>query len=125
MAASIEHTLTGSGSDMTKSGCVLAVALLALPAVLPSTAAHADRGGAVAAGIAGGLLGGLALGGAFAPRPHVYYHEPAPVYVEPPPGYYGPPPGYYRRSHCYWTRGEPYWDGYRGVWRQPRVKVCD
>jgi hypothetical protein len=39
--------------------------------------------------------------------------QPEPVYVEPP---------HYR---CYWTRGERYWDDYRGVWRRPRIKVCD
>ena len=74
--------------------------------------------GQVAAGVAGGLLGGLFLGGALAPRPH--YYEPAPVYVEPYPTY-APPPAY----RCYWTRGEPYWDDYRGIWRQPRIRVCD
>jgi hypothetical protein len=54
--------------------------------------------------------------GALAPRPH--YYAPGPVYVQPEPVYVEPP-------RCYWTRGEPYWDDYRGVWRQPRVRVCD
>jgi len=78
--------------------------------------ARADNG-QVAAGVAGGLLGGLLLGGALAPRPYYYgsgpaYAEPVPVYVEP-------------RYRCYWTRGEPYSDDYRGVWRRPRIQVCD
>ena len=51
-----------------------------------------------------------------APRP---YYAPAPVYVEPAPVYVEPP---YR---CYWTCGEPVWDDYRGIWRRPRVQVCD
>ena len=75
--------------------------------------------GQIAAGVAGGLLGGLILGGALAPRPH--YYDPGPVYVEPELVYVDPPS--YR---CYyWTRGEPYWDDYRGIWRRPRVRVCD
>ena len=67
------------------------------------------RRGYVAAGIIGGLAAGAIIGSAAAgPR----YYEPAPVYVAPPPS-------------CYWTRGEPVWDAYRGVWRRPRIQVCD
>ena len=54
----------------------------------------------------------------FQPRP---YYGPAPVYIEPP--VYGPPPMYVEPP-CYWTRGEPMWDGYRGIWVQPSVRVC-
>jgi len=89
---------------------------VAVPGIALPESARAENG-QVAAGVAGGLLGGLLLGGALAPRP--YYYGPAPVYVEPAPVYAEPP---YR---CYWTRGEPVWDDYRGVWRRPRVKVCD
>jgi hypothetical protein len=79
------------------------------------TSAGADDG-RVAAGIAGGLLGGLFLGGALAPRPHYY----APEYYDAPGRiYYNPPP------RCYWTRGEPVWDDYQGVWRRPRIRVCE
>jgi hypothetical protein len=74
--------------------------------------------GQVAAGVAGGLLGGLLLGSALAPRPR--YYAPGPVYVQPEPVYVDPP-----RYRCYWTRGEPYWDDYRGIWRRPRIRVCD
>jgi len=74
-------------------------------------------GGEVAAGIVGGLAVGTMLGAAAArPRP---YYAPAPVYVAPGPVYAAPP------LDCYWTRGEPVWDPYRGIWRRPRVRVCD
>jgi hypothetical protein len=75
--------------------------------------AHAENG-QIAAGVAGGLLGGMLLGGALAQRP---------AYGPPPPAYYEAEPVYVR--HCYWTRGEPYWDDWNGVWRRPRVRVCD
>jgi hypothetical protein len=97
-----------------------AIALMAAGIAISAIAVPSARAenGQVAAGVAGGLLGGLLLGGALAPRPH--YYEAAPVYVEPYPTY-APPPAY----RCYWTRGEPYWDDYRGIWRQPRIRVCD
>jgi hypothetical protein len=91
-------------------------ATLAITTVTVADIARAENG-QVAAGVAGGLLGGLLLGGALAPRP--YYYAPGPVYVEPAPIYVEP------RYHCYWARGEPYWDDYRGIWRRPRVRVCD
>ena len=97
----------------------LAVIILTVAASISTVGipnAKADNG-QVAAGVAGGLLGGFLLGGALAPRP---YYGPGPVYVQPEPVYVAPPP--YR---CYWTRGEPFWDDYRGVWRRPRVRVCD
>jgi hypothetical protein len=82
---------------------ISATALIAWPS--PSGAEN----GQVAAGIIGGLAAGTLLGAAVAqPR----YYAPAPVYVVPPPS-------------CYWTRGEPIWDDYRGVWRRPRIRVCD
>jgi len=81
---------------------ISATALIAWPS--PSRAEN----GQVAAGIIGGLAAGTLLGAAVAqPR----YYAPAPVYVVPP--------------SCYWTRGEPVWDDYRGVWRRPRIRVCD
>jgi hypothetical protein len=65
-------------------------------------------GGDVAAGVIGGLAAGTIIGAAVAgPR----YYGPPPVYVAPAP-------------YCYWTRGEPVWDGYRGIWVQPSVRVC-
>jgi hypothetical protein len=100
---------------MKSLSCALvAVALTVATTAVPDFA-RAENG-QVAAGVAGGLLGGLLLGGALAPRP---YYGPAPVYVEPAPVYVEPP---YR---CYWTSGEPVWDAYRGIWRRPRVQVCD
>jgi hypothetical protein len=103
------------------------VAATALVAIAPTTGARADDGGRVAAGIAGGFLGGMLLGGALAPRP-VYPPDgpPPPPYGPPPPGYVdygpgGPPPP----QHCYWTRGQAVWDDAYGVWRRPRVQVCD
>jgi hypothetical protein len=94
-----------------------AIALVTLTTAISAVAVPNARAenGQVAAGVAGGLLGGLLLGGALAPRPH--YYGAGPVYVEPEPVYVEP--------RCYWTRGEPYWDDYRGVWRHPRVRVCD
>jgi hypothetical protein len=91
--------------------CVGVAALLA--SATASTPACADDG-RIAAGVAGGLLGGLFLGSVLASRPH--YPAPAPVYYDAPP----PPP-----PRCYWTRGAPVWDGYLGVWRRPRIEVCD
>lgn len=99
---------------MKKSLTTAFSAVAVATAALSPGAAHADRGGAVAAGVAGGLVGGLVLGSALQARPR--YYEPAPVYAAPPPP---PPPA------CYWTRGEPVWDGYRGVWVRPRIQVCD
>ena len=94
---------------MTRGLIVLVAAATMAAAVAPAPAQAGGRGGAVAAGIIGGLAAGAIIGSAAAgPR----YYEPAPVYVAPPPS-------------CYWTRGEPVWDPYRGVWRRPRVQVCD
>jgi hypothetical protein len=100
---------------MKSLSCALVAVTLTVSALAAPDFARAENG-QVAAGVAGGLLGGLLLGGALAPRP---YYAPAPVYVEPAPVYVEPP---YR---CYWTRGEPVWDDYRGIWRRPRVQVCD
>lgn len=97
----------------------LTVALIVTTAISAIAVPNARaENGQVAVGVAGGLLGGLLLGGALAPRPH--YYAPGPVYVQPQPVYVERPP-----YDCYWTRGEPYWDDYRGVWRRPRVRVCD
>ena len=104
--------------------CAVAVAAFVIAA--PTSGAYADDGGRVAAGIAGGVLGGMLLGGALAPRP---VYPPPPPHYGPPP--YGPPPGYVDYDgppppqHCYWTRGQPVWDDAYGVWRRPRVEVCE
>jgi hypothetical protein len=100
---------------MKSFSCAVVAATLTLSAVVAPGAARAENG-QVAAGVAGGLLGGMLLGGALAQRPH---YAPAPVYVEEAPVYMERP------SRCYWARGEPIWDDYRGVWRRPRVQVCD
>ena len=110
-----------------------AVAAATLAVVAPTTSARADDSGRVAAGIAGGFLGGMLLGGALAPRP--VYPPPPPPYGPPPYGPPGPPPGYVDYgpgpdgppppAHCYWTRGQAVWDDVYGVWRRPRVQVCD
>ena len=97
---------------MTRGLIALAVAAAMGAAILPAPAQAGNNGGAVAAGVIGGLAVGTMLGAAAA-QPRYYGPPPAPVYVEPAP------------SECYWTRGEPVWDGYRGVWRRPRVQVCD
>jgi hypothetical protein len=89
-------------------GLIVAVTVAAMAAAAVPSPAHAR--GEVAAGIIGGLAIGTILGAAAAQqRP---YYAPAPVYAEPP-------------VDCYWTRGEPVWDPYRGIWRRPRVQVCD
>ncbi len=101
----------------------IAVASMAAPGSAEAQRRHGGNGGAVAAGIIGGLAAGAIIGGAIANSGPaygapayggpVYYREPAPVYMAPPP------------PRCYWTRGEPIWDDYRGVWRRPRIQVCD
>ena len=96
---------------MTRGLIVLVAAATMAAAVLPAPA-QAGNGGAVAAGVIGGLAVGGLLGAAAAQQPR--YYAPAPVYVEEPRG-----------PRCYWTRGEPVWDDYRGVWRRPRMQVCD
>ena len=96
---------------MTRGLIVLVTAATMGAAILPAPAQAGGRGGAVAAGILGGLAVGAIIGSA-ASQPR-YGYAPEPVYVAPPP------------PQCYWTRGEPVWDGYRGVWRRPRVQVCD
>lgn len=103
---------------MRRALIVMVTAASVAAGVLSSPAQAGSRGGAVAAGVVGGLAVGAILGAAAAhPRhygpPPAYVAERAPVYVSPPP------------EDCYWTRGEPVWDGYRGVWRRPRVQVCD
>lgn len=111
-----------------------AVAATTLAVVAPTTSARADDSGRVAAGIAGGFLGGMLLGGALAPRS--VYPPPPPPYGPPPYGPPGPPPPGYvdygpgpdgppPPEHCVWTRGQPVWDDVYGVWRRPRVQVCD
>jgi hypothetical protein len=100
---------------MKSLSCALVAVTLTVSTIAAPDFARAENG-QIAAGVAGGLLGGLLLGGALAPRP---YYAPAPVYVERAPVYVERP---YR---CYWTRGEPVWDDYRGIWRRPRVQVCD
>ena len=82
-------------------------------AVVPAPAQAGGNGGAVAAGVIGGLAVGGLLGAAAAQQQPRYY-APAPVYVEEPRG-----------PRCYYARGEPVWDDYRGVWRRPRMQVCD
>ncbi len=75
----------------------------------------AAENGRITAGVLGGLAAGAIIGSAVSgPR----YYEPEPVYVAPRPVYRAP-------RQCYLTRGEPVWDEYRGVWRRPRVEVCD
>jgi hypothetical protein len=94
---------------MTRGLIVLVAAATMAAAVLPAPA-QARNGGAIAAGVLGGLAAGAIIGGAAASQPR---YAPEPVYVEP------------RGPRCYYTRGEPVWDDYRGVWRRPRVQVCD
>jgi hypothetical protein len=93
---------------------ILAAAMSAPLAAFPlPDTAHAGHHG-VAVGLIGGLAAGTIIGSALAqPR---YYYEPVPVVVEPPPAMV---------EDCYWTRGAPVWDPYRGIWRRPRVQVCD
>jgi hypothetical protein len=92
-------------------GLIVLVAAATMGATIVSAPAQAGNGGAVAAGVIGGLAAGAIIGSAAASQPR--YYAPAPVYVAPPP------------PSCYWTRGEPVWDPYRGVWRRPRIQVCD
>ncbi len=97
-------------------GLIVAVTAATLSAAVVPAPARAG-GGDVAAGIVGGLAIGTILGAAAAqPRP---YYGPPPVYVEEAAPVYAAPP------RCYWTRGEPVWDPYRGMWRRPRMQVCD
>jgi hypothetical protein len=89
---------------------LIAAAIATTMAVSTAPTPAQARGGAVAAGIIGGLAVGTMLGAAAAqPR----YYGPPPVYIDGPP------------AQCYWTRGRPVWDPYAGVWRRPRVQVCD
>jgi hypothetical protein len=100
---------------MKKILSAILIASLSVPAsAMLSTTARADDTGRVVAGAAGGFLGGLFLGSVLS------HPRPAPTYeaVEPGPVYYAPPP-------CHWEPGRPYWDDNYGVWRRPRVRVCD
>jgi hypothetical protein len=98
-------------------GLIVAVTAATLSAAVVPAPARAG-GGDVAAGIVGGLAIGTILGAAAA-QPRPYYYGPPPVYVEEAAPVYAAPP------RCYWTRGEPVWDPYRGMWRRPRMQVCD
>jgi hypothetical protein len=96
---------------MRRISALVVAAGMAVSALIADTAQSRADNGQVTAGILGGLAVGTLFGAAVAqPR----YYQPAPVYVVPEPA-----------VTCYWTRGEPVWDGYRGVWVQPRVQVCD
>ena len=102
------QTLPDRGEFMNRASSALLLAISASALIAWPCPSGAENG-QVAAGIIGGLAAGTLLGAAVAqPR----YYAPAPVYVVPPPS-------------CYWTRGEPIWDDYRGVWRRPRIQVCD
>jgi hypothetical protein len=94
--------------------CALAVAATALATLGPTTSARADDG-KTAAWVAGGVLGGMLLGNAIANQ-HKNAAPPADADYVPD----DPPP-----RNCHWTRGRPVWDDYYGVWRRPRVQVCD
>ena len=97
---------------MKRLGVAFAMAAV-LTILAPNQPASANNG--VAVGILGGLAAGTIIGAAVAqPR---YYYEPVPVVVAPPAAWVAP--------GCYWTRGQPVWDEYRGVWRRPRIQVCD
>ncbi|MBA2126336.1 hypothetical protein DLM45_08875 [Hyphomicrobium methylovorum] len=81
--------------------------------IIAATAVPANAGGGdFAAGVFGGLATGALIGSA------------RPYYGPPPPAYYYDGPRYYDR-YCHWERGRPYWDDYEGVWRRPRIRVCD
>jgi hypothetical protein len=107
---------------MKKIVSAILIASLSVPTCGMLGTARADDTGRIVAGAAGGFLGGLFLGGALshsrpAPPPPTYYAaEPD---VGPGPGYDAPPP------QCYWRPSRPFWDAYYGVWRRPRVRVCD
>ena len=95
---------------------VILIASLSVPASGMLNAARADDTGRVVAGVAGGFLGGLFLGSVLHPRPA----PPPPAYeVAPGPAYYDAPPP------CHFEPGRAYWDENYGVWRRPRVRVCD
>ena len=79
-----------------------------------TTAAYADAGSAVAAGILGGAVGvmvGAAAAGAAQP-PVVVYEEPTPVYVEETP------------PECHMER-QPVFDEDGNPAGSRRVRVCD
>jgi hypothetical protein len=63
---------------------VAAAAALALVAVGAPSDAHAQRGGAFAAGVLGGMAAGAIIGSAVAPRYYEPGYAPAPVYAAPP-----------------------------------------
>lgn len=89
---------------------LIAAAMLTAMAVSGDPTPVQARDGAVAAGIIGGLAVGTMLGAAAAqPR----YYGPPPVYVEEAP------------PRCYWARGQAVWDPGAGIWRHPRIRVCD
>ena len=73
---------------MNKTLTVFAAAgAFAMATIAAPHEAHAQRGGAIAAGVIGGLAAGAIIGGAIAGRPA--YAAPAPVY-----GGYAPVSGY-------------------------------
>jgi hypothetical protein len=100
---------------MRKILSAVLIAALSVPASATLSTARADDTGRVVAGAAGGFLGGLFLGSVLShPRP-----APPPTYYVAAPEDAAPGPV------CYWRPGPPYWDGEYGVWRRPRVRVCD
>ena len=111
----IEMDPLNEESLMKKILCAVLIAALSVPASATLSTARADDTGRVVAGAAGGFLGGLFLGSGLShPRP-----APPPTYYVAAPEDVGPGPV------CYWRPGRPYWDGDYGVWRRPRVRVCD
>jgi hypothetical protein len=100
------------------------IASLSIPASGMINAARADDSGRVAAGVAGGFLGGMFLGSILSQHPRPA--PPPPAYEVPPPAYAAESaPAYYAPPPCHWAPGRPFWDEYYGVWRHPRVRVCE
>jgi hypothetical protein len=93
---------------MTFLACA-AAASFSISAIAVPTTAHADRSGAVAAGVIGGLALGAMIGAAAANNGPYYPYAP-------PAAYYGPgSPG------CYW-QSQRVWNGF--MWRRTRIYVC-
>ena len=111
----IEMDPLNEESSMKKILSAALIASLLVPASARLSTARADDTGRVVAGAAGGFLGGLFLGSVLShprPAPPPTYYVAAPEDAEPGPV-------------CYWRPGRPYWDGDYGVWRRPRIRVCD